>query len=99
MGEKITAVLDQIEAEAEAAQPVGRTALELHQEVYRDRKQPLHLRLRAAQNALPYETPKLAVVGNYDGRDLGEMLDRAIARSLARENVNPKLIEHDPEEQ
>jgi hypothetical protein len=46
MSERITAVLDQIEAEAEAAAPDGRTALELLQAIYRDKRNPVHLRMR-----------------------------------------------------
>jgi hypothetical protein len=87
MSERITAVLDQIEAEAEAAAPDGRTALELLQAIYRDKRNPLHMRMRAASIAIPFETPKLAVTANIDA-DLGEMLDRAIARSTG------KLIEY-----
>ena len=35
--------------------PDGETALALLQAVYRDQRQPLHVRLRCATEALPYE--------------------------------------------
>jgi hypothetical protein len=89
MSERITAVLDQIEAEAEAAAPDGRTALELLQAIYRDKRNPVHLRMRAASVAIPFEQPKLAVTTNINAGDLGDLLDRAINRSL---NGPPKLI-------
>jgi hypothetical protein len=89
MSERITAVLDQIEAEAEAAAPDGRTALELLQAIYRDKRNPLHMRMRAASTAIPFETPKLAVTTQLNAGDLGDLLDRAINRSL---NGPPKLI-------
>jgi hypothetical protein len=77
--------------------PEGRTALELHQAVYRDKRQPLSVRLRAAKEALPYENPKLAVVGHLrDDEEFGALLDRAIARSLGKP---VRLIEHRRKEQ
>jgi hypothetical protein len=70
-------MIDELNGEA----PEGKTALELHQAVYRDRRLPLHVRLRAAKEALPYETPKLSVTQHIDDKDWGAILDRAIERS------------------
>jgi hypothetical protein len=64
--------------------PDGETALGLHQAVYRDKRQPLHLRLKAARDALPYEVPKLGITAYvHDGATFAQALDRAIARSQA----------------
>jgi hypothetical protein len=76
--------------------PDGETALELHQAVYRDKRQPLHLRLKAARDALPYEVPKLAVTGYVtDTNSFAQALEKAIQRS--REGrVTLELSANDP---
>jgi hypothetical protein len=73
------------------------SSLELLQSIYRDCKVSLSTRMRAAALAIPFESPKLAVmaVSSMNGQDFGSMLDRAIARSQAP----PKLIEHRSEKQ
>src|SRR5262249_57483550 len=42
--------------------PEGETSLQLLQTVYRDRKQPLNVRVRCAVEALVHEYPKLSAV-------------------------------------
>jgi hypothetical protein len=92
----ISEALDRIEQaraiEAEAIE-CG-TALDFLQAVYRDFRQPLPVRLRAAIEALPFESPKLSAVAVMSGEDFGARLDRAIARSQAP----MKVIEHRPDE-
>jgi hypothetical protein len=60
----------------------GRTNLDLLQAIYRTAELPLHVRMKAAMAALPYEHPKLAVTAVLDGTDdLGARLHRAIQRT------------------
>jgi hypothetical protein len=77
--ERQQALIDQIN-EREA--PDGETALGLLQEVYRDKRVPLHTRMRAASIALPFESPKLGITAYvHEAGSFAQALDRAIARS------------------
>jgi hypothetical protein len=60
------------------------SALSYLQSIYRDPLQPEPVRMRAAKECLPFETPKLAVTGYMrDDVSFAVALDRAIARSQA----------------
>ena len=79
---ELDAILDKISVEAAELAPDGQTALGLLQEVYRNKRVPLHTRMRAATIAIQYEVPKLAVTGYVqDNASFAQALDRAIERS------------------
>jgi hypothetical protein len=70
--------------------PEGETALGLLQAIYRNKRAPLSVRMRAATIAIQYESPRLAVTGVLrDDAGFAAQLERAIARS----GVAPKMIE------
>jgi hypothetical protein len=94
MSERITAVLDQIEAEQQSQSiPDGVGALRLLQMVYRGEVRATPQQMRAAIESLPYEQPRLSAVavGYLTGETFAERLDRAIERSAAARPI--KLIE------
>jgi len=55
----------------------------LLQSIYRDEEVALPVRMRAAIESLPYETPKLSAtaIAAFDGQTFAEALERAISRS------------------
>ena len=63
--------------------PKGETSLQLLQTVYRDRKQPLNVRVRCAVEALAHEYSRVSAVAvtSMSGQSFAEALERAIARS------------------
>jgi hypothetical protein len=63
--------------------PEGENSLQLLQAIYRDRKQPLNVRLRCAIEALPFEVPKLSAsaITTMDEKSFAAALDRAVERS------------------
>jgi hypothetical protein len=66
-------------------------ALGLLQKVYRDWRVPLSVRMRAAIEALPFESPKLSATAALTSDDFASRLEKSIARSGA------KLIEVTPD--
>jgi hypothetical protein len=63
--------------------------LEFLMAVYRDPRQPMSRRMRAAEAAAQYRHPRLAATAVFSGDDFGERLEKAIQRS----GVRPRLIE------
>ena len=100
MTEKLTAILDQLEAQQQQPPPVpkGIRALGLLQMVYRGEITLSQQQIRAAIEALPFESRKLTAigVGHYEG--IAELLDKAIERSQRPlKLIEAKLVEpHQP---
>jgi hypothetical protein len=69
--------------EVEKREPERVNSLEYLQRIYRDPAQPISVRMRAAIEALPFETPKLTAVavGQLHGEDFYARLERALQRS------------------
>ena len=81
--------------------PEGETSLQLLQAIYKNRKQPLNVRVRCAIEALAHEYPKVSAVqvSHMNGQDFASALERAIQRSKAPLALNaPAVIEHEPSE-
>ena len=104
----VDAALRELEEEPDA--PEGETSLQLLQAIYRDKRQPLNVRVRCAIEALQHEYGKVAAVPSQLNREgMAEALDRAIARSNSPDVMNKPpalagptapgpIIEHDPAE-
>ena len=92
MLDRVVAALDKIEQGQANAEMIAapRNALALLQAVYRNEAIPLSIRMRAAIEALPFETPKLSATALIPaGGDFAVRLERAIARS----GEGPRLID------
>ena len=76
------------------------TAHRLLQSIYRDEEVALPVRMRAAIESLPYETPKLSAtaIATLDGKTFAEALDRAIERSKSPPILNGPVVELPAEE-
>jgi hypothetical protein len=77
---------ENLEVPEEPIVPEGETSLKLLQAIYKDKKQPLNVRVRCAIEALPFEVPKLSAtaIATMDGKTFAQALDRAIERSKVR---------------
>ena len=95
----VDAALAELEEEPDG--PEGETSLQLLQVIYRDKQQPLNVRVRCAIEALAHEYPKVSAVqvSHMNGQDFASALERAIQRSKAPLALNSSTtIEHDPAE-
>lgn len=95
MSERLNAVLDRIEKQLQSEEvAVGDDAspLDFLTAVYRDPRQPISRRLRAAIEAAPYLHPKLSATAVLRADDFATRLERAIERS----GKVPLLIEANP---
>jgi len=70
------------------------TALELLQEIYRDPMVALPTRMRAAIEAMPFETPRITAVavGWATGNDFASRLDRAVEASNRAKLIEGHVI-------
>jgi hypothetical protein len=76
--------------------PEGVTSLHFMQAIYRDPRQPMQRRIRAAQAALPFEHPKLSATYAVDGsRDFAAEM-KEIARRSGRSNVLDAKADYHP---
>ena len=75
--------------------PADASSLDFLRAVYRSPSQPMARRMRAAQIAVEYEHPRLAVTALMDGKAIGAALERALKRSgKFIDRSSPPLIEH-----
>jgi hypothetical protein len=88
-------ILDQgIEHAEELELSENISAHELLRMVYRGKVEVSPMRMRAAIESLPYETPKLSAtaIATMDGKSFAEALERALERSETVRNGSPPLI-------
>ena len=83
--------------ESEKPEPETGNSLEYLQRIYRDPTQPIAVRMRAAIEALPFESPRMSAVsvGYYDGNTFAQRLDRAIEASEKAKLIEGRVIESD----
>lgn len=96
MPERITEVLDRIEAQQQQQElPENVSALTLLQMVYRGALKVSPQQMRAAIESLPYENPKLSAMAitAMTGNDFARALDRAIDRSNKARVIEHRAIE------
>ena len=72
--------------------PANATPLQFLEAVYLSPTQPMHRRLKAACEALPFVHPKLSVTAQIGG-DFASAMESAFKRSAAVLQ-SPKMIEH-----
>jgi hypothetical protein len=70
-------------------------ALTFLQAIYRSAAVPLPVRMRAAIEALPFESPKLSATAIVQGGSLAELLDAHVQRAIERSD-KAKLIVAQP---
>jgi hypothetical protein len=97
----LESLLDQLEerqkVEGQIQLSTNATSLDFLQAIYRDPTQPMQRRMRAAQAAIPFEHPKLAVVVTSREGDLADRLMAALQASqqVIEDRKMMKTIEHE----
>ena len=91
--------VDEEEKEEVVELAPGETSLDFLQRVYRSVTQPMSRRMRAAIEALPFETPKLGAVAiaSLTANDFAAALDRALERSGKTHEVKQLELKPEPE--
>jgi EAL domain-containing protein (putative c-di-GMP-specific phosphodiesterase class I) len=92
---KITEVFDRIDREPVYDEvPEGISAHDLLRLVYQGKVKLTSQQLRAAEAALPYESPKLSAVGFIrDAETFATRLERAISRSDRAKLIEAKVVQ------
>jgi hypothetical protein len=94
----VDAALAELEQEPDV--PEGETSLELLQAIYRDKGQPLNVRVKCAVEALPHEYGRVTAAKKSRNSFADELdralLERAIARSQSPLPLPAPMIEHEP---
>jgi hypothetical protein len=83
----------EVKRQRELASLSPETSLSAHdylRQVYQDPRQPVHIRMKAAIEALPFERPKLAVTASFGGQDIAALLDERIKCIAQREREQLK---------
>src|SRR5262249_49954968 len=80
-----------------ATEQEPRTALEYLQSIYRNPMEETGKRIRAATEALPHESPRMAsvAVGHFTGQDFATRLEKAIDASNRAKLIEGRVIERD----
>jgi hypothetical protein len=94
----LDSILDRIEdkqkVEGQVQLSTNGTSLDLLQAIYRDPRQPIQRRMKAAEAALPYEHWKRSVKAEVNGQGLAERLMRALEATNKVINARPvQMIE------
>jgi hypothetical protein len=78
-------------------EPEKGNSLEYLQRIYRDPTQPITVRMRAAIEAMPFETPRVSAVavGFLHGNDFASRLDRAVEASNRAKLIEGRVIERE----
>src|SRR5262245_41272751 len=82
--------LDELNGEGLEIDPKA-TPLEFLQTIYRNSKQPMQRRLKAAVEAAQYVHPKLAVTATVGAGDFADQLERAVERSRKVIEAKPMI--------
>jgi hypothetical protein len=95
--DELQARLDELNGEGLTV-PEGASPVDFMMAVYRDIRQPMERRLRAARECAPYVHPKLSASAVLIGNDFASKLERAVKRSeKVLELEATKIIEEERE--
>jgi hypothetical protein len=75
-------------------EPEKGNSLEYLQRIYRDPTQPIAVRMRAAIEAMPFETPRVSAVtvGYIQGNDFASRLERAIEAAEKAKLIEGRVL-------
>jgi hypothetical protein len=85
MLDSVTEALDKIEVKRQHERALLKPETDLDalgylKRIYQDSRQPTHIRMKAAIEALPFEKPKLAVIATVQGQDVASLLEARLRR-------------------